>query len=36
MLAWFIRFLIRWAIRLAILLWPVTLIVGAVIYLRYA
>ncbi len=35
MLWWLTRFIMRWSIRLAILLWPVSLVLGAYIYMMY-
>jgi hypothetical protein len=35
MLWWLIRLLLRWSLRLAILLWPVTLVLGAYVYMMY-
>jgi len=35
MIWWLVRFLIRWCIRLAILLWPVSLVLGAYVYVMY-
>jgi len=32
---WLVRFVIRWSLRLAILFWPVTLVVGAFVYMAY-
>ncbi len=35
MIGWLLKTLLRWSIRLAILLWPITLVIGAILYLRY-
>ncbi len=35
MIWWIIRFFIRWSLRLAILFWPVSLVIGAYFYITY-
>ncbi len=35
MILWLVRFVIRWSIRLAILFWPISLVVGVYIYVMY-